>query len=182
MKDFLALIGKAPAGVKVRQTADAPQHGVEMTVVGVRTSTGEVLILACHGMGGSTATEAYLRRRNFGTGFEKLNSHGFHMESSRLRGDGKMEVLLATLAIAMAWSYSCGTWSAEHVTPIRLKKHGRQEHSIIARGPMLPGGLLHGIEIICVILKYNIIFQRNIPDSILMNPQNGSYYLRMKKE
>ena len=119
--------------------------GVEMTVVGVKTSKGELLILACHGIEGCAATEAYMRRWNIETGFEKLKSHGFHMESSRLRGDGKMEVLLAALAIAMAWSYSCGTWSAEHIAPIKLKKHGRPEHSTFARGLMLIGDLLHGV-------------------------------------
>ncbi len=119
--------------------------GVEMTVVGVRTSKGELLILACHGIDGADATQAYMSRWNIETGFEKLKSHGFHMESSRLQGDGKMELLLAALAIAMAWSYSCGTWSAEHVAPIRLKKHGRPEHSIFARGLMLLGDLFHGV-------------------------------------
>ena len=119
--------------------------GVEMTVVGVRTSKGELLILACHGIEGSAATEAYMRRWNIETGFEKLKSLGFHMEPSRLQGDGKMELLLAALAIAMAWGYSCGTWSAEHVAPIKLKKHGRPEHGIFARGLMLLGDLLHGV-------------------------------------
>ena len=56
-----------------------------------------------------------------------------------------MELLLAALAIAMAWSDSCDTWSAEHVAPVRLKKHGRPEHSIFARGLMLLGALLHGV-------------------------------------
>ena len=118
--------------------------GVKMTVCGLRTSTGELLILACHGIEGAAATQAYMRRWNIETGFEKLKTHGFHMESSRLRGDGKMELLLAALAIAMAWSYSCGTWSEKHIAPIKLKKHGRPEHSVFARGLMLLGDLLHG--------------------------------------
>jgi hypothetical protein len=44
----------------------------------------------------------------------------------------------------MAWSYSCGDWNAKHIAPIRLKKHGRPEHSVCARGLMLLGDLLHG--------------------------------------
>jgi hypothetical protein len=55
-----------------------------------------------------------------------------------------MELLLAALAIAMAWSYSCGDWSAKHIAPIRLKKHGRSEHGVFARGLMRLGDLLHG--------------------------------------
>ena len=119
--------------------------GVELTVCGLRTVKGELLILACHGIEGSAATLAYMRRWNIETGFEKLKSHGFHMEGSRLRGDGKMEVLLAALAIAMAWSYSCGKWSVEHVAPNKLKNHGRRAHSVFARGLMLIGDVLHGI-------------------------------------
>jgi hypothetical protein len=37
---------------------------------------GELLILACHGIEGSAATLAYMRRWNIETGFEKLKSHG----------------------------------------------------------------------------------------------------------
>ena len=125
-----------------------------MTVCGLRTSKGELLILACHGIEGIAATQAYMLRWNIETGFEKLKSHGFYMESSRLRGDGKMEVLLAALAIAMAWSYSCGIWSAKHIAPIKLKKHGRPEYSVFARGIMLLGDLLHGFakDLRCVSL------------------------------
>ncbi|MDR0361462.1 MAG: hypothetical protein LBJ46_02065, partial [Planctomycetota bacterium] len=32
----------------------------------------------------------------------------------------------------------------KHVAPIKLKKHGRPEHSVFARGLMLLGDLLHG--------------------------------------
>jgi hypothetical protein len=127
-----------------RQLDNRRGCGVKLTVCGLRTSAGELLILACHGIEGAAATQAYMRRWNIETGFEKLKTPGFHMESTRLYGDGKMELLLAALAIAMAWSYSCGTWSAKHIAPIKLKKHGRPEHSVFARGLMLLGDLLHG--------------------------------------
>lgn len=130
---------------ELKQLKKSSACGVEMAVCGYRRSKGELLILACHGITGSDATQAYMRRWNIETGFEKLKSHGFHMESSRLQGDGKMELLLAALAIAMAWSYSCGKWSAENIAPIKIKKHGRPEHSFFARGIMLLGDLLHGL-------------------------------------
>jgi hypothetical protein len=120
-------------------------QGVTVNLCAVRTSKKELLILACHGISGADAAEAYMRRWNIETGFEKLKSHGFHMESSRLRGDGKMELLLAALAIAMAWCYACGIWSEKNVKPIKLKKHGRKEHSVFARGIMLLGDLFHGV-------------------------------------
>jgi len=118
--------------------------GVTMTVCGLRTSKGELLILACHSICGSDASLAYMRRWNIETGFEKLKTHGFHMESTRLRGDGKMELLLAALAIAMAWSYASGEWSVRTIAPIKLKKHGRPAHSVFARGIMLLTDVFHG--------------------------------------
>lgn len=86
-----------------------------MSVAGVKAGKEELLILACHGVEVSAATEAYMRRRNIETGFEKLKSNDYHMKSNPLQGDGEVELLLAALAIAMVWSYSYGTWSAEYV-------------------------------------------------------------------
>jgi len=120
-------------------------QGVMVNLCAVRTSGKELLVFACRGVEGADAAEAYMRRWNTETGFEKLKSHGFHMEASRLRGDGKMELLLAVLAVAMAWRYACGIWSAKTVKPIKLKKHGRKEHSVFARGLMLLGDLFHGV-------------------------------------
>ena len=86
-----------------------------------------------------------MRRWNLETVFEQMKSCGFHMESSRIHGDVKMGLPLAALTIAMAGSYSCGTWSEKHIAPIKLKKHGRPEHSVFARGLMPIGDLLHDL-------------------------------------
>ena len=154
-RTFISLPGGAKSGrpyasftdcvrAEFRQLDKRRGCGVKMRVRGFRTSTGEPLILACHGIEGAAATQAYMRRWNIETGFGKLKTHGFHMESSRPRSDGKMEPLLAALAIAMAWSYSCGAWSEKHIASINLKKHGRPEHSVFARGLMPLGDLPHG--------------------------------------
>ena len=55
-----------------------------------------------------TDADLYLRRCNIETGFEKLKAHGFNLEATRLSGEGKMEVLMAGLAVAMAWCYAVG--------------------------------------------------------------------------
>jgi hypothetical protein len=75
-----------------------------------------------------------LRRFNIAISLEKLKTHGFDLESTRLSGDGKMEVLMAGLAIAMAWCYAVGEWSQREVEPIKVKAHGRKERSIFGRG------------------------------------------------
>jgi hypothetical protein len=45
-----------------RQLDERRGCGVKMTVCGLRTSTGELLTFACHGIEGSAATLAYMRR------------------------------------------------------------------------------------------------------------------------
>lgn len=87
----------------------------------------------------------YHKRWNIETGFEKLKTHGFHLESSRLRGGGKIERVLAALSLAAAWTYTGGHWSVEVMTPIRCKKHGRAEQSVFARGLEIITAMFYGI-------------------------------------
>ncbi len=109
--------------------------GVEMGVCGVRTSKDELLILGYSGVSASDAKLFYLRRWNIETGFEKLKTHGFHLESSRLRGGGKYERLMAVLAVGFAWCYAMGAWSVANGEPIRLiRRLGRRAQSIFRRG------------------------------------------------
>lgn len=119
-----------------------------MGICATRTRAGELLILGYHeGIDGHTALAMYRKRWNIETGFEKLKTHGFHMESSRLRGGGKIERVLAALALAAAWSYAGGLWSIEAITPNKCKKHGRMEQSVFARGLEIITAMLHGIGI-----------------------------------
>lgn len=117
-----------------------------MGVCATRTRAGELLILGYHqGLDGQTALVMYRKRWNIETGFEKLKTHGFHLESSRLRGGGKIERVLAALALAAAWTYTGGLWSIDGIAPIKRKKHGRPEQSVFARGLELLAGIFHGI-------------------------------------
>jgi len=116
--------------------------GVIMGICGVRLRSGELLILGYSGVSGSQAKEFYLRRWNIETGFEKLKTHGFNLESSRLRGGGKYERLMAVLAIGFAWCYAMGIWSVQVDGPIRLiQRLGRRAESIFRRGRDLLAGL-----------------------------------------
>jgi len=119
--------------------------GVAMGVCGLRTRDGELLILGYGGVDGACARDRYMARWNIETGFEKLKSHGFDLEASRLRGGGKMERLMAVLAVGFAWSYAVGHWSVEAVRPIRfIRKLMRPGVSVFRRGLELLGGLFHG--------------------------------------
>ena len=119
-----------------------------MGICATRTRSGELLILGYHaGLDGSSALALYRQRWNIETGFEKLKTHGFRMESSRLRGGGKIERVLAALALAAAWSYAGGVWSVDTLGAIKVKKHGRPEHSVFRRGLELLGGFFHGIAV-----------------------------------
>lgn len=120
--------------------------GVKLTLCGLRTSKKELLILTCHRIDGDGdgATPAYMHRWNIETGFEKLKSHGFHMESNRLQGGGKTGLWPHRL------SQRHGAILVEHgsvknIAPIKPKKHGRPAHSVFARGLMLLDDLLHGV-------------------------------------
>lgn len=117
-----------------------------MGICATRTRAGELLILGyCEGLDGQAALAMYRKRWNIETGFEKLKTHGFHLESTRLLGDGKIERVMAALALAAAWSYTGGLWSARTIAAIKQKKHGRAEQSVFARGLELLTTLFHGI-------------------------------------
>jgi hypothetical protein len=119
--------------------------GVVMGVCGVHTRTGDLLILGYSGVPAADAKLHYLRRWNIETGFEKLKTHGFHLESSRLRGGGKYERLMAVLAVGFAWCYAMGSWSVSSGDPIRLiQRLGRRAQSVFRRGrELLAGVFLH---------------------------------------
>jgi hypothetical protein len=119
--------------------------GVAMGVCGVRTSKGELLILGYSGVTGAEAKDFYFRRWNIETGFEKLKTHGFNMEDSRLRGGGKYERLMAVLAVGFAWCYAMGALSIKNGQPIRLiQRMRRRAESVFRRGRDLLAALFLG--------------------------------------
>ena len=127
--------------------------GVFMGVCGLRLKKdNELLILGYGGLDGKGACDAFMKRWNIETGFQKLKSHGFDMEASRLRGGGKMELLMAVLAVGFAWCYAVGHWSVKAVRPIRLiRRLMRPAVCVFRRGLELLCGLLHGS---CPLLRW----------------------------
>ena len=102
-------------------------------VYGGKTKSGELIILGSRGIHGKTAADMYLRRWNIETGFKQLKTAGFNLEFSCLSGEGKMELLVSILSVAMAWCHTSGV-SSESQEPVRVLKHGRKAESIFRRG------------------------------------------------
>ena len=128
--------------------------GVLLHVCAVRTKAGDLIILGSQGISGVEASEMYLRRWNIETGFSQLKTHGFNVESTRLRGAGKLDLLFSVLAISMAWCYSCGDASVR-VVPIRLLRHGRLEQSVFRRGLDLLCSWFLGVDSV-----FRVLFRR----------------------
>jgi hypothetical protein len=108
--------------------------GALHVISAIRLPGNELVILVSFGVEKEMVSDYYSVRWNIETGFEKLKSHGFNFEESRLNGAGKYELMLAGLSIALAWCYSIGEWSVRKIEPIKLKKHGRKERSVFGRG------------------------------------------------
>lgn len=108
--------------------------GATHVLSAIRLPGNEFVILVSFGIDSQNAGSLYHTRWNIETGFEKLKSHGFNLEDSRLNGEGKYAIMLSGLSIALAWCYSTGEWSMREIAPIKRKKHGRKERSIFGRG------------------------------------------------
>lgn len=108
--------------------------GVKLMVSGIRLPKNEGVILVSYGIAPEESFRLYQERWRIETLFEKLKSHGFDLEGSRLRGKEKAEKLLAALALVTAWCYAFGRWHVEEVMPLRLKTHGRKEKAVFRRG------------------------------------------------
>ena len=108
--------------------------GVELEVSGLRLPGNEYVIGVSCGVAEGEALPLYRKRWRIETLFEKLKTHGFNLEGSRLRGEGKMEKLMAALAVCAAWCYCVGEWHVREVAALKIKSHGRPEKSVLRRG------------------------------------------------
>ncbi len=136
-------------GLRVSAMMDLGRRRAFATTMGVcapRLRSGGLWVLGHHeGLAGASALALCRQRWDIEVGFEKFKAHGFNPASSRLRGGGKIERVLAALSLAAAWSYAGGRWSVRALGAARLKKHGRPEHGAFRRGLELLGGFFHGI-------------------------------------
>ena len=59
---------------------------------------------------------------------------GFNLEDTHLSNLYRLTTLMAVLAIAFVWAYLAGIDKHEHISPIKVKKHGRRAYSFFKYG------------------------------------------------
>lgn len=101
-------------------------------VAALRLADGELLIVASS-HAAETAIADYAKRWGIETLFGCFKSRGFCLESTHLQDSARLSKLIALLALALCWAFSCGLWSL-HENPLKLKKHGRMPKSIFHVG------------------------------------------------
>ena len=107
-------------------------YKVRLFLVATRQDDGELVILACTTKP-ELALAFYSCRWEVETLFASLKTRGFNLEDSHLTDGGRLEKLIALLALAFTWAHLVGQWVHEQ-SPIRLKKHGYKAKSIFRVG------------------------------------------------
>lgn len=107
---------------------DAPA----LRIVILRLKNRELLVLAANTKPRS-ALKRYRARWRIECLFANLKSRGFDLEATHLTNPGKLETLIACLAIAVALAAKSGA-KAQARAPIPRKAHGRKASSLFALG------------------------------------------------
>ncbi len=106
--------------------------GEEVSLMGMRTTEGEYVIVASNAESDQILTD-YALRWKIETLFGCLKSRGFCLEETHVTEKERLEKLLALLRVADCWAYMAGVWLAV-TRPIKIKKHGRKAVSIFRHG------------------------------------------------
>lgn len=108
-------------------------YGNDVYLSGLRTSAGELLIVATN-KDPQNAIEIYAKRWEIETLFGCLKGRGFCFEDTHMTQDEKISQLIALLSIAFCWAHKTGTWKHEQKEPIKVKTHGRLATSFFRYG------------------------------------------------
>jgi len=111
--------------------ADGPDTP-SLRIVILRLENRELLVLATNTKP-KAALKRYRARWRIECLFANLKSRGFDLEATHLTIPGKLETLIACLAIAVALAAKSGA-AAEARAPIAIKAHGRKASSLFALG------------------------------------------------
>jgi hypothetical protein len=88
----------------------------------------DFLIVACDDKP-SKGLKVYGLRWGIETLFGNTKSRGLDFEATHVTQPKKLSLLLGIMSLAIFWALQAGTWLAQHVKPLTLKKHGRLEQS-----------------------------------------------------
>ena len=98
-----------------------------------RTNKIEFVIIASYDFAPDALT-IYKDRWQIETMFRALKSSGFNMEVTHLTDMERISKLLSLMCIAFIWAYRVGIYRDRHMTPIKIKKHGRRAYSFFKYG------------------------------------------------
>jgi len=125
---------------------------------GMRLDSGEWLILASNRRF-RAPLEIYALRWEIEHLFQCLKGRGFHLEDTRLTRYFRIKKVMALLAIGFCWAHKTGEWKHKVVKPLKVKKHGRPEHSLFRYGlDHLTDTLLQGLHYTSDSLRLLMLF------------------------
>jgi hypothetical protein len=107
--------------------------GVRQHLQAMRLKTGELLILAFHGVTQKRPLAAYRRRWSIETLFSCMKKRGFDIEATHMTCLAKLKKLFAIVAIAVTWSLRIGE-TCERKRPAKIKNHGYKASSTFQTG------------------------------------------------
>jgi hypothetical protein len=106
--------------------------GPKVKVAAMRNHKGELCIIATND-NSDQAFEIYRQRWAIENLFGCLKTRGFNFENTHMVDLGKIDKLLAILAITFTICHITGIWRNE-IKPIKIKKHGRKAMSLFRYG------------------------------------------------
>lgn len=127
-KMFANLARGKSSGLKVKRSV----LGCDVYIAAKRLDDGELLILISNHKGMSIL-QRYRVRWEIETLFSAMKKRGFNWEETHMTEPSRLSNLLFVLSIALIWAYRQGDLILK-ARPLKVKKHGFPQHSIVRVG------------------------------------------------
>ncbi len=108
---------------------------IKVNITGVRL--GKELLIIVTNKNSASSVEAYKERWQIETLFGCLKSKGFNFEDTHITKLERIKKVVAVLAITFSIAYIFGKWRHENIKEIKIKNHGRAQHSFFRYGLIL---------------------------------------------
>ena len=128
-----------PCGEEIQYPKIVRINGELCYLSGCRTKDDFLIIISFSKP--ENAKQAYKERWRIEMCFKSMKSSGFDIENTHLQDLERIEKLVLLVMIVFVWCYKAGIY-LHLITPITLKKHGRQAKSIFKYGLDLIANIL----------------------------------------